>query len=118
MRLMRMRIPLNVTPAVTGVIKCVIPEYDVLAREGESVLWKCPNCIAEGAKGIREHTSRTEAKLDMIVKLFQDIVARMENIEKVCSQKSIDEKIEETVERKLRCMRKRRKRIKESKTLS
>ena len=48
-------------------------EYDVLARGVESVRWKCPNCIAEGAKSSREHTSRTEAKLDMIVKLFQDI---------------------------------------------
>ena len=38
-------------------------QYGLLARGGESLLWQCHKCIAEGASG---NNTRTEAKLDVL----------------------------------------------------
>ena len=119
---MRKRIPLNVTPAVTGVIKCVplcqIRSTMSWLEEARASCGNAPNALQRGPM-VAENTPAEPKLNSMIIKLFQDMVARMENIEKVCSQKSIDEQIEEAVERKMvEVYEEAKERIKESKTLS
>ena len=75
-------------------------QYSVLARGGESLVWQCQKCIVGGAAGNSDAT-RTEAKLDVLTKLLQDMVERLENLETANGEKSIDEKIEAAVERKM-----------------
>ena len=53
-----------------------------------------------GAAGNSDAT-RTEAKLDVLTKLLQDTVERLEKLEKANGEKSIDEKIEAAVKRKM-----------------
>ena len=53
-----------------------------------------------GAAGNSDAT-RTEAKLDVLTKLLQDMVERLEKLETANGGKSIDEKIEAAVERKM-----------------
>ena len=54
-------------------------EYGVLARGGDSVLWQCPTCIERGAnEDTNAHATRTEAKLDVLLNLFQEMVTRMD----------------------------------------
>ena len=81
-------------------------QYAVLARGGGggggggSLLWQCQKCIVGGAARNSDAT-RTEAKLDVLTKLLQDMVERLEKLEKANGEKSIDEKIEAAVERKM-----------------
>ena len=65
-----------------------------------SVLWQCGNCIEKVANGENPNASRTEAKLDVIMKMFQEMITRMEKLEGMQNGKSIDDKIEEAVEKK------------------
>ena len=76
----------------------------MLARGGESVLWQCGNCIEKVANGESPNASRTEAKLDLIMKMFQEMITRMEKLKGMQNGKSIDDKIEEAVERKMTLM--------------
>ena len=73
----------------------------MLARGGDSLLWQCHKCIADGAAG---NNTRTEAKIDVLTKLLQDMVERLERIERANGEKSIDDKIEAVVERKMKYM--------------
>ena len=75
-------------------------EYRVLEREGESLLWQRNACIRDRAAG-NAQASRTDVKLDMLVKLFQDIVQRLEKLEGAYTGKYLEEKIEEAVDKKV-----------------
>ena len=75
-------------------------EYRVLEREGESLLWQRNACIRDRAGG-NAQASRTDVKLDMLVKLFQDIVQRLEKLEGAYIGKYLEEKIEEAVDKKV-----------------
>ena len=57
--------------------------------------------IAEGSSG---NNTRTEAKIDVLTKLLQDMVERLERLERANGEKSIDDKIEAAVERKMNHM--------------
>ena len=50
---------------------------------------------------IQAQASRTDVKLDKLVKLFQDMIERLEKLERAHTGKSLDEKIEEAVDRKV-----------------
>ena len=76
-------------------------QFAVLARGGESVLWQCGNCIEKVTNGESPNASRTEAKLDVIMKMFQEMITRMEKLEGMQNGKSTDDKIEDAVERKM-----------------
>ena len=60
--------------------------------------------LYRGHKRGSPNASRTEAKLDVIMKMFQEIITRMEKLEGMQNGKSIDDKIEEAVERKMTLM--------------
>ena len=75
-------------------------EYGVLARGGQSMLWQCNKCIREWAAN-RDAASRMEVKLDRMMKLFQDMIQRLEKLEGVQTGESIDDKIEEAVGKKV-----------------
>ena len=75
-------------------------EYGVLARGGQSMFWQCNKCIREGAAN-RDAASRMEVKLDRMMKLFRDMIQRLEKLEGVQTGKSIDDKIEEAVGKKV-----------------
>ena len=75
-------------------------EYRVLERGGESLLWQCNKCINDGGAGNVQAT-RADVKLDRLLNMFQDMIQRMEKIEGAQMGKSIDQKIEEAVDRKM-----------------
>ena len=71
-------------------------EFRVLQRGCENLLWQCSRCVKEGAP-----INRTEAQLDMIVTLFQDMLKRLEKLEGAYTGKSLDLRIEEAVDKKM-----------------
>ena len=69
-------------------------------QEGGKPVVAMPYMYCGGAAGNSDAT-RTEAKLDVLTKLLQDMVERLEKLEKANVEKGIDEKIEAAVERKI-----------------
>ena len=76
-------------------------EYQVLEKGGESLLWICCSCVREGAAA-NAQACRTDVKLDMLVKLLEDMVQRLDKLERAHTGKSLDAKIEEAVKKELR----------------
>ena len=76
-------------------------EFRVLQRGCENLLWHCNQCVKEGASTNTRATS-TDVKLDMIVKMFEEMVKRLERLEIAHTGKSLDDKINEAVRKEVK----------------
>ena len=77
-------------------------EFRVLERGGENLLWQCTNCVKAGVPA-NEQASRTEVKLDMIIRMFEHMLNRLDKLEQsnTGTNLAIDNKIEEAVDKKV-----------------
>ena len=76
-------------------------QFECLKEGGNFILWLCPKCRHQDRT---ETQDRVETKLDCVLKLLQNLTARMDSMEdnhKACSTEAIDTKISQAVEKKV-----------------